>query len=588
MKQSKDTVSTCELVLQSLELLDKTPYVSAVRRALKDQRYLDLVKMPMPETTNRDFPLDYFAWNILRKFPFKGLDRKKAALAAYQEGEQVCAETNKRFNRWYDTLSGAQVNDIHWLREKIRSALGPFCWNRAAADFAFGPGATTRLKNAQGDVYYKFRGIPETTRQNFDLAAAAIQVIPTWWSSLSQEEAILSYRPLRVVAGSKVTTVPKDAKTDRTIAIEPDMNMYVQKGIGSMIRSRLLRVGVDLNDQTKQQLLARDALSKGYATIDLSMASDTVAYKVVETLLPEDWFAALQQCRSPRYVLNNSIRSFEKFSTMGNGYTFELESLIFWAITSLAVERSFAADKTIGIYGDDIILHDIAVPCLLELLTLFGFKPNVQKSFWGTSPFRESCGKHFLHGVDVTPVYVKDRIDTAERHCWFANSLALWAERMAASGYRSQSISAWYQAYSSVPEDWKLPIPHGVGDGGTVMPHYQDLPVGPLNGEYFTYEEVRRGIKSSSLRASNNYCCGYWYDHWALVKVPTRDRDPTDVPYLLRQLYRLEQLPKVCYTYNEALKSFIRVGEFSDNPETGIIENFEWRVVRSFYRGSSD
>ena len=113
--------------------------------------------------------------------------------------------------------------------------LGEFNWHTVAAHFAWGPGATTRLRNEQGDVYYKFVGKPQTTQRNLPLATAAIGCIPLWWGEIS---------PLKigdtcnVVVGGKVTTVPKNGKTDRTIAIEPCMNMYIQKGFGAVIRSR--------------------------------------------------------------------------------------------------------------------------------------------------------------------------------------------------------------------------------------------------------------------------------------------------------------------------------------------------------------
>ena len=39
-----------------------------------------------------------------------------------------------------------------------------------------------------------------------------------------------------VVAGNKIVTVPKNYKTERTIAIEPLLNSVLQKGIGAVIR----------------------------------------------------------------------------------------------------------------------------------------------------------------------------------------------------------------------------------------------------------------------------------------------------------------------------------------------------------------
>lgn len=136
--------------------------------------------------------------------------------------------------------------------------------------------------------------------------------------------------------GNKVTTVPKNSKTDRVIAIEPLMNMYVQKGIGGAIRHSLRSVGINLNDQTSNQRLAREGSLQGkLATVDLSSASDSVSLLLVEELLPPDWVAAIKLCRSPCGVLpDGSVINYQKVSSMGNGFTFELESLIFWAACS--------------------------------------------------------------------------------------------------------------------------------------------------------------------------------------------------------------------------------------------------------------
>jgi hypothetical protein len=194
------------------------------------------------------------------------------------------------------------------------------------------------------------------------------------------------------------------------IAIEPDMNMYVQKGLGSLIRRRLQRVGVDLNDQTLNQELARAGSQLGeLATLDLSMASDTVAKNLVEILIPDDWLSALGMCRSQFGVLPSGVAAekhlYRKFSSMGNGSTFELESLIFASMLH-ALCPAELKERQANVYGDDIVAPAHVVDDLLKLLTYCGFTANEKKSFW-TGPFRESCGKHYFLGCDVTPFYVK-------------------------------------------------------------------------------------------------------------------------------------------------------------------------------------
>lgn len=562
MRQSKSTLNTLDVCLDVLSVLPRTDVVATIVDAIRSENYGRVYNHSFPVMDSQyasKWPIDYFAYNLLRKFPFRGVDRKAVAIASFEAGEAQCAETNRRLSLDFRAKTSAR-NRIYWLRAKIAKVLGRFDWNSVERDFAWGPGASTRLCNAEGDVYFKFRGKPETTLQNLPLAVAAVGRIPLWFGEIHP----LHMRDMfTVVAGSKVTTVPKDAKTDRTIAIEPCMNMFIQKGIGSAIRRRLRKVGVDLNDQSKNQYLASVAEINGLATVDISAASDTVSAELVELLLPDDWLSALKLCRSPRYILNSSIGTFEKFSTMGNGYTFELESLLFWAITSLAVHESSVADRTVAIYGDDIICHGSAIESLYELLTYFGFKPNVDKSF-SSGHFRESCGKHYFHGCDVTPVYVKDRIDSPDRLAWFANSIARWGDRIRLSGHSAVGLLAWTRAIAHVPSLFRLPIPNGVGDGGVVLPfvsRQEELP------------EDLRGFFPDLGKEAVDYQRGYTFNHRVKRFIPQPLRDPTDVPYLLRGLYRLERKPTTQNLFS---------GAPGDYPPGAITGYEKWATARGW------
>lgn len=94
---------------------------------------------------------------------------------------------------------------------------------------------------------------------------------------------------------------------------------------------------------------------------------------------------------------------------MGNGFTFELESLLFWAAAKAASEH-VGNQGPVGIYGDDIIVAQSASEVLITFLEDLGFEVNLEKSFT-EGLFFESCGKHYFRGVDVTPVFQKQRVD---------------------------------------------------------------------------------------------------------------------------------------------------------------------------------
>jgi hypothetical protein len=187
----------------------------------------------------------------------------------------------------------------------------------------------------------------------------------------------------------------------------------LQKALGTFLKKRLHKVGISLFDQSINQQLARQgSKDSSLATIDLSMASDTLAYNVVRTLLPADWFQLFDQLRTPKGMLDGQEITYAKFSSMGNGYTFELESLIFLAACQAILElkgvKPLAAQNH-SVYGDDIIFPTEHTPSLINALTQIGFSVNNEKSFL-SGPFRESCGGDFFMGHDVRPLYLKRRI----------------------------------------------------------------------------------------------------------------------------------------------------------------------------------
>jgi hypothetical protein len=186
------------------------------------------------------------------------------------------------------------------------------------------------------------------------------------------------------------------------IACEPSANAFCQQAIGQWFRKRLKSVGVDLNDQTINQEAAFRARVDDLSTLDLSSASDTLSIALVDLLLPYEWVKLLCMVRSPFTLLDGKWYFLEKFSSMGNAFTFELESLIFWAISSCVASY-------VVVYGDDIIVDQKSYDNVVSALSLFGFIPNQEKSF-KAGPFYESCGKHFFDLEDVTPAYQKEHI----------------------------------------------------------------------------------------------------------------------------------------------------------------------------------
>jgi hypothetical protein len=235
-----------------------------------------------------------------------------------------------------------------------------------------------------------------------------------WPTTYHLSRVFVLRNSFRIVEGNKITTVPKDARTERPIAIEPTINMMLQLAVDGYIRQRLKPWGIDLDDQSKNQKLAlAGSIRMDYcspATIDLAMASDTVSLGVAKFLLPEPWFRYLCTIRSPVGRLPDGSRiRYSKLSSMGNGSTFAIESLIFGALLFGVTKCSlgYYPKADVSIFGDDIIVPEGCARTLVQYLELCGFHINHEKSFLEGS-VKESCGTDWYRGHSLRPVHLHD------------------------------------------------------------------------------------------------------------------------------------------------------------------------------------
>jgi hypothetical protein len=461
----------------------QSPFAVKAYGLLRNEKFLELVSLGVDPSTYSDaysFRDDYLVSELMSKFDSfdLGIDKKAAALEKFLDAEDQCRRANSRLSQRFESGFNTPYSPesfIWTIQEKIASVLGPFDWTEASTHFGFGPGASTSVRRERGDAYFKFGVVrPHTTKANALLSLAAVKSSPRWFNYLCgsrDPESILNLPTeqqveelFEIVVGNKVTTVPKNAKIERVIAIEPDMNMYVQKGIGGVIRSRLRRVGVNLDDQTWNQILAREASITGsHATIDLSSASDTVSLMLVERLLPPDWVLAIKLTRSERGVMpDGSLIHYQKVSSMGNGFTFELESLIFWALCSSVISLLRPASRRLAVYGDDLIVPVEICHTVLWLLRFLGFTPNPKKTYVA-GPFRESCGKHYFRGIDVSPFYIRRDVESSDRLISVANAIRSWS--VTSFGLNAVMKRCYLSVVSLLPKCLQRPsIPRSFGD----------------------------------------------------------------------------------------------------------------------------
>jgi len=282
----------------------------------------------------------------------------------------------------------------------------------------FSNGASTRIKRSETAAIQKLTGVAHITKS----------ALPYW--DFLTEGSVLADQDLQIVDSSVMFTVDKKSDIDRVACKEPEVNMSLQRGVGEFIRTKLRKVGIDLRDQTVNQRLAKVAYAQGLATVDLSAASDSITSQLAFHCLPFSLWTICEDLRVKSTLLPNSTvpHDLEMFSSMGNGFTFELESLLFYAITRVVARRSGIKGR-ISVYGDDIICHHTIVPRLTRLFAWLGFRVNTKKTH-SRGPFRESCGKHYFTGQDVTPFYVRREVLTVSDLILHLNHIFAWDSRL--------------------------------------------------------------------------------------------------------------------------------------------------------------
>lgn len=447
-------------------LLDYADYLSSLKHSTADQHF-----------TANQLAL------LIRKYPahkLKGLDPKAKALQTFMESEQRCKETNERLLTpgaipFYasDALERARA----WIRYVIgeRPPLG-----KIVNECGFTPGASLGVHGNATNLARKMLSAewsctPKASWFALRSLAAHAQVrellcaIPGKGVCYDPEAFRVNFRDkVSWVNHNKITFVPKTAKTHRSIAVEPLLNSYVQKGVDTVLKNLLKRVGLPLDDQERNAQFARKGSEcdgdGGFATIDLSAASDSVSIELVRYLLPEEWFVLLDDLRSPAYKLpgEDRPRKAHKFCSMGNGFNFPLQVLVYASLIH-ALDGHTVFGRDAGVYGDDIAVRPTLGKLLIPLLGELGFKVNEEKSFL-EGPFRESCGQDWYRGVNVRPYTLDFELDSLESVFKLLNGVQ--KTPLTTEFFRGLSLDTF-----KVPEALRYVRPYpGPDDGAVTVP----------------------------------------------------------------------------------------------------------------------
>lgn len=472
-----ETLSNSMMRLASLHFESLGGPVAAKAVALLGSKdWQGLARMSVDPRSYTD-PLHYMRDNsvcaLLKKFKdFPGdVDAlTQAAKQKWWQGERDCFRSNERLARYLpehrnsDDRVGGISDFLSEVRKLIVDWIGPRPPDIVSG--RHGPGATYSNRGRKTTV-------PDKMSSDPSLTPGAIWFLPQWLGT--QWGASFAQRQGKFIwsRGNRYSTAEKDAKERRSIGTECSINVFYQLAYGKAMRRRLRNnTGWDLDHaQDIHRRVARESSVHGeFATLDLSNASDTVCRVLVKLLLPHAWFDVLDDLRSKFTHIDNRWVQLEKFSSMGNGFTFELETIIFAALTCVAVRKGGGVGRLgadVFVFGDDIIMPTVRFAEVDPVLRFFGFTLNEEKSFFGSEPFRESCGGDYFNGKSVRGAYIKADPQGPEDYIVIANKLFELREKFSDLGHELQ-MKPWFHTLDQLP----TPVRHCRGPkalGDTVI-----------------------------------------------------------------------------------------------------------------------
>lgn len=234
-----------------------------------------------------------------------------------------------------------------------------------------------------------------------------------WWRDYVETDALLKSAcsaDCKPVDSLTITTVPKSWKARRTVMKNTTLGALFTGGLGKLMVKRLDEYGYE-NDLTSlgrrseyhRSLMRKLSISRSHATGDLSSASDSFTYELVNRLFPREWVRAMNlgRIRIMKDDVTDSFTRMSSFMTMGIGFTFPAQTIAFYAVLE-AIRRELNQPGFVSVFGDDLIYPRTIHPYVSVVLTDLGFILNKEKTYVDEY-YRESCGSDFYAGLDVRP-----------------------------------------------------------------------------------------------------------------------------------------------------------------------------------------
>lgn len=335
------------------------------------------------------------------------------------------------------SISYAKSFIADWLEPKCGTEL-LLTMSSIEKEARFGPGRSIGLGDKPSLYYFKVGDSAMTAASDFVRSWYDLSVTFNPLCEAAEMARKARCGPIKLVSSGNLTLVPKSYTNKRVVVTEPSVNTYFQLGAGRVLEHALKRgTGIDLSLQPGyNSQLAKLGSEKGnYATIDLKQCSDYIAIGLVKYLVPKRAFNWLRILRTPKVALPSGKKlPVWMMSTMGNGYTFPLQTLLLAGLVlgvyrtlDIPIEHPKRGIGNYGVFGDDIVVRSEAFNLLCRVISTLGLIVNEDKSF-ASGPFRESCGSDWKSGHNIRGVYLK-RYTSLQDFYSALNRLAVWSAR---------------------------------------------------------------------------------------------------------------------------------------------------------------
>lgn len=410
----------------------------------------------LQECINAPVRLDplYVARAALSDSLYKKLQPIKADKQLERLAVESFMESNARCARWSVSDTDDFIYRCRRQAEQDLSCLKDWTWQDYLDNSGLIPGPGASLHSRGQNSFLEKLFVNRLVTTNVALHTELMRFYARHNRLLlkaEQQRQTLTAEVCTVVNYSRLGVVRKNAKTDRTICTEPCLNMLFQRALGEGINNALRsHYGYDeaLQPDRNRELARLGSMYDNTCTIDLSSASDTISLKLCEQILPSWVYAAIEDCRTPVTSYDGKGITLAMVSSMGNGFTFPLETYIFSLITRVTAAEAglpfrrfdspYSDTANYGVFGDDIICPTSMFDRLCSRLIYCGFIPNKEKSF-SKGYFRESCGADFYDGYNVRGVYIR-RLDRQQDLFSAFNRLQFWSLKHSYMLYRSLSV----------------------------------------------------------------------------------------------------------------------------------------------------